>query len=144
MWAAVVPRVRPATRPRAYWSQCGAPNPANAGTRYTPSGSVTCEANASTSDDDLMMPSPSRSHCTTAPAMKMLPSSAYSVRLPMRHATVVRRLCFDTIGLVPVLDRKSTRLNSSHVSISYAVFCLKKKKKIEQKKFALSVWYSDL
>src|SRR5207249_11495607 len=27
-----------------------------------------------------------------------------------------------------VLDRKSTRLNSSHVSISYAVFCLKKKK----------------
>src|SRR5438067_10881064 len=28
-------------------------------------------------------------------------------------------------------DRKSTRLNSSHVSISYAVFCLKKKKKKE-------------
>src|SRR5438477_6204443 len=27
-------------------------------------------------------------------------------------------------------DRKSTRLNSSHMSISYAVFCLKKKKKI--------------
>src|SRR5699024_12127855 len=27
----------------------------------------------------------------------------------------------------PTLDRKSTRLNSSHVSISYAVFCLKKK-----------------
>src|SRR5689334_23989276 len=29
----------------------------------------------------------------------------------------------------PVIDRKSTRLNSSHSSISYAVFCLKKKKK---------------
>src|SRR5699024_11634255 len=29
----------------------------------------------------------------------------------------------------PTIDRKSTRLNSSHVSISYAVFCLKKKKK---------------
>src|SRR5690554_7386418 len=28
------------------------------------------------------------------------------------------------------VDRKSTRLNSSHVRISYAVFCLKKKKKI--------------
>src|SRR5215208_5930969 len=27
-------------------------------------------------------------------------------------------------------DRKSTRLNSSHVAISYAVFCLKKKKKV--------------
>src|SRR5258705_9687223 len=28
------------------------------------------------------------------------------------------------------LDRKSTRLNSSHLGISYAVFCLKKKKKL--------------
>src|SRR5690606_40834859 len=34
-------------------------------------------------------------------------------------------------GLFPdyITDRKSTRLNSSHVKISYAVFCLKKKKK---------------
>src|SRR5437660_8109746 len=31
------------------------------------------------------------------------------------------------------LDRKSTRLNSSHVAISYAVFCLKKKKKKKKK-----------
>src|SRR5690348_17432284 len=31
-------------------------------------------------------------------------------------------------------DRKSTRLNSSHPSISYAVFCLKKKKKKEKHK----------
>src|SRR5436305_5864711 len=31
-------------------------------------------------------------------------------------------------------DRKSTRLNSSHVRISYAVFCLKKKKKTKKKK----------
>src|SRR5207245_6885387 len=31
--------------------------------------------------------------------------------------------------LGPLVDRKSTRLNSSHGSISYAVFCLKKKKK---------------
>src|SRR2546426_5765215 len=30
------------------------------------------------------------------------------------------------------VDRKSTRLNSSHLVISYAVFCLKKKKKTEQ------------
>src|SRR5438477_9406462 len=35
------------------------------------------------------------------------------------------------VGNAPfgALDRKSTRLNSSHMSISYAVFCLKKKKK---------------
>src|SRR5690625_6149232 len=31
-------------------------------------------------------------------------------------------------GTVRMVDRKSTRLNSSHVAISYAVFCLKKKK----------------
>src|SRR5437773_7786459 len=30
-----------------------------------------------------------------------------------------------------VVDRKSTRLNSSHITISYAVFCLKKKKKYD-------------
>src|SRR5256885_3884238 len=39
----------------------------------------------------------------------------------------------DVVALADVLaraDRKSTRLNSSHLVISYAVFCLKKKKKI--------------
>src|SRR6266513_3509237 len=33
---------------------------------------------------------------------------------------------------VACVDRKSTRLNSSHVSISYAVFCLKKKKRTQR------------
>src|SRR5690625_5509125 len=37
-------------------------------------------------------------------------------------------------------DRKSTRLNSSHVAISYAVFCLKKKK---QNNTTLSELYND-
>src|SRR5690242_21203339 len=35
-------------------------------------------------------------------------------------------------------DRKSTRLNSSHMSISYAVFCLKKKKK-KKKEYNLKI-----
>src|SRR5256885_6925643 len=43
---------------------------------------------------------------------------------PSRSA---RRRTFSTTGWNP--DRKSTRLNSSHLVISYAVFCLKKKKK---------------
>src|SRR5437667_9338140 len=37
-----------------------------------------------------------------------------------------------TEGETPSADRKSTRLNSSHITISYAVFCLKKKKKTNQ------------
>src|SRR5438034_4435632 len=37
-------------------------------------------------------------------------------------------------NLIYLADRKSTRLNSSHTVISYAVFCLKKKKK-EKKKY---------
>src|SRR4051812_49892814 len=41
-------------------------------------------------------------------------------------AVTIRELDVEEHG---VLDRKSTRLNSSHMSISYAVFCLKKKKK---------------
>src|SRR2546430_9782159 len=35
---------------------------------------------------------------------------------------------FDVLGRITAQDRKSTRLNSSHSQISYAVFCLKKKK----------------
>src|SRR6266853_4682400 len=35
----------------------------------------------------------------------------------------------ETLPLFPRSDRKSTRLNSSHSQISYAVFCFKKKKK---------------
>src|SRR2546430_13672831 len=37
--------------------------------------------------------------------------------------------CGPSFRLFPVADRKSTRLNSSHSQISYAVFCLKKKKR---------------
>src|SRR5256885_6112379 len=36
----------------------------------------------------------------------------------------------------PIRDRKSTRLNSSHLVISYAVFCLKKKKTLFKSLFA--------
>src|SRR5438874_11159300 len=49
---------------------------------------------------------------------------------PGRVLAVSSRLYGKTpIDRFAELDRKSTRLNSSHVEISYAVFCLKKKKK---------------
>src|SRR5688572_26810103 len=48
-------------------------------------------------------------------------------------------MVMDEYGVLPELnqldrDRKSTRLNSSHSQISYAVFCLKKKRKIDEVK----------
>src|SRR5258708_10678166 len=66
-----------------------------------------------------------------------------SVRVRRRHAPVVAlagrflraregRADHDAVGAAgDRLDRKSTRLNSSHQIISYAVFCLKKKKNNE-------------
>src|SRR2546430_12771874 len=44
----------------------------------------------------------------------------------------------DASGPEPVLDRKSTRLNSSHSQISYAVFCLKKKNQLKYRLLAAS------
>src|SRR3712207_7031134 len=54
---------------------------------------------------------------------------------PARDAAIARGVIVNAIAIereshgVADLDRKSTRLNSSHANISYAVFCLKKKKK---------------
>src|SRR5436309_8340477 len=42
----------------------------------------------------------------------------------------------------PQRDRKSTRLNSSHVKISYAVFCLKKKKPKQEADLEIALLYS--
>src|SRR2546427_5184994 len=56
-------------------------------------------------------------------------SGEADVAQPARHRRAFpqgRRRPTETL---PVIDRKSTRLNSSHSQISYAVFCLKKKKK---------------
>src|SRR3712207_7195669 len=50
-------------------------------------------------------------------------------RSGIRRHMLTRYNAFDACGLLMELaDRKSTRLNSSHANISYAVFCLKKKK----------------
>src|SRR5258705_9528486 len=68
------------------------------------------------------------------PAPPGLPTSAPAARAQLIHIEVDRRLGheWDEWNGRPLhssQDRKSTRLNSSHLGISYAVFCLKKKKK---------------
>src|SRR5437773_5913033 len=70
---------------------------------------------------------------TTLFRSPVLPASGSGQFLPWRVARVNRRFrtCQSTRdGRAPdcvARDRKSTRLNSSHITISYAVFCLKKK-----------------
>src|SRR5690606_41483986 len=60
---------------------------------------------------------------------------AGSQRVVELHGSLHQMRCLDCGLVAPVpgsaSDRKSTRLNSSHVKISYAVFCLKKKKNID-------------
>src|SRR3712207_7180303 len=64
-----------------------------------------------------------RSDDLSAVVMDIMPvNRGHALVLPKRHATDLSELDEE--------DRKSTRLNSSHANISYAVFCLKKKKNI--------------
>src|SRR5690606_39950981 len=51
------------------------------------------------------------------------------IDLPPLDDELLALLPYYTSALTEIGDRKSTRLNSSHVKISYAVFCLQKKKK---------------
>src|SRR5207249_6773987 len=57
---------------------------------------------------------------------------AMDVLLEVEGAPAAIEQAIRATGLPRDRDRKSTRLNSSHVSISYAVFCLKKKKRPTQ------------
>src|SRR5207249_11591775 len=74
----------------------------------------------------LMIPRPPRS--TLFPYTTLFRSS----NLPwvVEQSRLAKQIHLPTLLINDLeADRKSTRLNSSHVSISYAVFCLKKKKK---------------
>src|SRR3712207_8835797 len=72
--------------------------------------------------------------CQVIQKFSRLSSSALNVPGGELHHNLKVRIAFQNLSH-PVeherfgaLDRKSTRLNSSHANISYAVFCLKKKK----------------
>src|SRR5438445_4182380 len=69
--------------------------------------------------DVLGVWSPNRKHAEE--------TAALALALEVGEAKVYR-------SITEMVDRKSTRLNSSHANISYAVFCLKKKKKKTKKR----------
>src|SRR5690606_41237605 len=88
---------------------------------------------------------PTRRSSDLRPIALDLPSCGLPTKTPKRSSRADRRpgscaamrgaaawSTMDTPEPAPAADRKSTRLNSSHVKISYAVFCLKKKMSFEQ------------
>src|SRR5690349_23350921 len=78
-----------------------------------------------------MIPPPPRS--TLFPYTTLFRSSPlrelYQTRAEASRKASIHTPFIVATSPLPTTDRKSTRLNSSHVEISYAVFCLKKKKK---------------
>src|SRR3712207_7640737 len=64
--------------------------------------------------------------CTWPPRQCTAMATASTTRSVLRWLAIDQPI---TMRLNTSVDRKSTRLNSSHANISYAVFCLKKKKK---------------
>src|SRR4051812_32468284 len=79
------------------------------------------------------------------PALRPASSAADTDIKPCRRRPCAAAQRHETDHTLPQIDRKSTRLNSSHMSISYAVFCLKKKKKnqISTKRQHYQQHYSD-
>src|SRR5689334_24679835 len=67
-----------------------------------------------------------------APTLMSLPVAVIDEPLVTDASTMLRMKLIENAPPMAT-DRKSTRLNSSHSSISYAVFCLKKKKKKTKK-----------
>src|SRR2546422_3610550 len=78
----------------------------------------------------LPRPPPQRTCRAAEPGNFSVPRNPVVVSLAAEDTTMKKLLML--AALAAAADRKSTRLNSSHGYISYAVFCLKKKKKIQQ------------
>src|SRR5207245_11695210 len=60
-------------------------------------------------------------------AVLLLTGIAIGLTATVASASLLRTMLYGTGSRNPQVDRKSTRLNSSHGSISYAVFCFKQK-----------------
>src|SRR2546426_4832308 len=94
-------------------------------------GSRRITRRALTPMSDVLVPSPPRvcSLTTTVPPAIGMPTFV-PLTFPLGTPSTTRLTTSDPAELLAAAaDRKSTRLNSSHLVISYAVFCLKKKKK---------------
>src|SRR2546421_784867 len=71
--------------------------------------------------------------------LRMVEVGVVDVREPRIDGPRPRGSRTSTTPTSTIRDRKSTRLNSSHDQISYAVFCLKKKKKIKTNQIQVTI-----
>src|SRR2546430_17491471 len=78
--------------------------------------------------DALPILSPAEQHGSSRCRPGCPPAACVTAKYSGRRANHEASLLEKSRSDVPEPDRKSTRLNSSHSQISYAVFCLKKKK----------------
>src|SRR5699024_3385071 len=90
---------------------------------HGPAGRVVIAANSEIYVDRYLRTPPQRDDATYAPAPALLAAARASEDSVNYLIAAVDRLGVDIYAPRPDQDRKSTRLNSSHVSISYAVFC---------------------
>src|SRR3712207_8225875 len=63
-------------------------------------------------------------------SLRVQPKRFASLGIPLHQALMIES------SQVEAKDRKSTRLNSSHANISYAVFCLKKKDELQSSQYS--------
>src|SRR5690242_20823863 len=87
---------------------------------------LTCDWSSDVCSSDLRLETDNRNTVSDRLA-QVVEHIAQPTLCRCQHAVVIKRS--PTTHIFLRQDRKSTRLNSSHMSISYAVFCLKKKKK---------------
>src|SRR5687768_18573139 len=87
--------------------------------RHTLGASLNIRHNLSSSNFFFNVPATTEIYTLSLHDALPISARAFHSHLALMHARFV--------GLLGRLDRKSTRLNSSHGYISYAVFCLKKK-----------------
>src|SRR5258707_4380318 len=80
---------------------------------------------------------------TLFPYTTLFRSSASSTSAGSSVTRTLAPTCSKACAML-CIDRKSTRLNSSHANISYAVFCLKKKKKNDRDYNKVIVQYNDV
>src|SRR5256885_4192533 len=81
---------------------------------------------------------------TLFPYTTLFRSTGRAIDAAQKVVQRAAQLALRLVGRAQAADRKSTRLNSSHLVISYAVFCLKKKKKTTWRHRASNCIFTEL